>query len=216
MTERRSFFIESLGGAVYIQPMTLADRVLLDASMWKADGKIARSAFLERDCRIVQLCAVDYDGKRLFAADDIERLLHLPAVTVRELSDAAREVSGILDDEAEKLRHEQLKNELTHRRELRWFIRHVAIPAQRFNWRRYLERFSDEEFRTLRALYDIEPWGDEREDYRWRILVNCLAGLGNAELPDEVLHYLKANQPEMTAEESAEAVRSMIRGKPKG
>lgn len=66
-----------------------------------------------------------------------------------------------------------------------------------------------DELAELEALYSISPWGEERQDYRFALLLWCIArmmGDKTAKLQDFVLCPIDARK-EQTSEDHLAAIR---------
>ena len=49
-------------------------------------------------------------------------------------------------------------------------MRHVAFPAGRLgDWDVYIDELGRERLQELEALWEVEPWGDERADRRAKL-----------------------------------------------
>lgn len=73
------------------------------------------------------------------------------------------------------------------------------------DWKTYLDEIGVDEIDVLWAVWQAEPWGDDREDKRWKIIAQAIAASVHVELPDEVLNYLGRPEPDdvLTEEETA-------------
>jgi len=94
-------------------------------------------------------------------------------------------------------------------------IRHISVFSRRMDWARHLDELTDDEIDTLEALWEIEPWGDDREDLRFRLTSELIyaSGGGKDELPEIYVDYLNLKEQEPpSVEESMEAVREAFGG----
>jgi hypothetical protein len=94
-------------------------------------------------------------------------------------------------------------------------MRHVAFPAGRLgDWDVYIDELGRERLQELEALWEVEPWGDERADRRAQAHTMILAAaFGNSSAIDPSLFdYLKLDEsvPPADPRESEARVRAVL------
>ncbi len=94
--ERKSVACPELGGDVFVQSMTSADRDSFDAEQHAV--KDTPDVFKNFRARLVVRCIVDEAGNRVLSDQDAETFGRQNARVVDRIFDVARELSGIGSD----------------------------------------------------------------------------------------------------------------------
>ncbi len=91
------------GGSVFVRELTGAERDTWEASVVKTNGTKVTIDSQNMRAKLVALCVVDGDGKRVFTAKDAKELGAKSAAALDRVVDAARRLSRIGEDELENL-----------------------------------------------------------------------------------------------------------------
>jgi len=91
------------GVKVYLRTLTGAERDAFEGGLMKGKGKNRAPDLANLRARLVALCAVDADGKRIFADDDIHALGGKAAAPLDRLFSAAQELNSLSDKDVEEL-----------------------------------------------------------------------------------------------------------------
>jgi hypothetical protein len=95
----QSVEVPEWGGAIQLRVMTGMERDAFEGSINK-DGKLNTKNLR---ARLVALCAVDADGKRLFAEKDLEALGGKSAVVLDRLFDECQRINGMSKEAVETI-----------------------------------------------------------------------------------------------------------------
>ena len=101
--ETRTVEVPEWGGSVTVRSMTGKQRDAFEASFVQRTGKKTRVELHDIRAKLVAECAVDEHGNRLFTLDDVIWLTEKSAAALERLAEAARDVSGMTDDDLEEL-----------------------------------------------------------------------------------------------------------------
>lgn len=85
------------GGVVRVRGMSGRERDALEQQLVGADGK--RRSVENFRARVVVMCAVDGEGKRLFTVNDVEALGAKSALALGRVFEAALRMSGLSPDD---------------------------------------------------------------------------------------------------------------------
>jgi len=91
------------GGAVLVRELTGAERDTWEASVVKTNGTKVTIDSQNMRAKLVALCIVDGDGKRVFTEKDAVKLGAKSAAALDRVVDVARKLSRIGEDELDKL-----------------------------------------------------------------------------------------------------------------
>lgn len=92
------------GGTVLVRPLSGEDRDMYEQSNLKErKNGTTRLNLRNARARLVQLCAVDKDGRRLFDKTDVDRLGKKSAAALDRVSEVARDASGISEEQMEEM-----------------------------------------------------------------------------------------------------------------
>ncbi len=89
------------GGTVRIKSITGTARDAFEASLREGKGKNADVNLRNLRARLISLCAVDEDGKRLFTKEDVGRLGAKNAKPLDRLFDACKNMIGMSEEDVE-------------------------------------------------------------------------------------------------------------------
>lgn len=93
------------GGAVYVRTISGAERDQYETEgISLKTGKLQREAVETTRARLVALCAVGEDGKRLFNPSDVMGLARKSARALDRVFEAAARLNGIRKEDVEELR----------------------------------------------------------------------------------------------------------------
>jgi PAS domain-containing protein len=96
--------VEEWGGTVRLKGLTGAERDAYEASIVEMRGETRRYKLQNMRARLVALCLVDEDGRRLFADDQaVKALGKKSSKALDRLFDKARHLSGLSEDDIEEL-----------------------------------------------------------------------------------------------------------------
>jgi len=88
---------------VYLRTLTGTERDAFEGGLMKGKGKNRAPDLTNLRARLVTLCAVDADGKRIFADDDIAALGAKAAAPLDRLFSAAQELNGLNEKDVKEL-----------------------------------------------------------------------------------------------------------------
>ncbi len=91
------------GGTVLVRELTGAERDAWEASVVKTNGTKVTIDSQNMRAKLAALCIVDGDGKRVFTEKDVVKLGAKSAVALDRVTDVARRLSRIGEDELEDL-----------------------------------------------------------------------------------------------------------------
>ncbi len=91
------------GGTVFVRELTGSERDTWEASVVKTNGTKVTIDSRNMRAKLVALCVVDADGKRVFTEKDAIKLGAKSAAALDRVVDAARRLSRIGEDELENL-----------------------------------------------------------------------------------------------------------------
>jgi len=100
-TER--VFVEEWGGEVIVRGLTAAERDQFEQSIVETRGKDTRVNLRNIRAKLVTLCVVDEEGKRLFKDEDAELLGRKSAVALNRIFEVAQRLSGLRPEDVEEL-----------------------------------------------------------------------------------------------------------------
>jgi len=90
------------GGKVKVKALTGIERERYEASIgyvkgdrWVSKGNV--------QARLVAMCVIDEDGKRMFTEDDIQKLSRKSSAALKRVVDVCRKLSGLTDEDMEWL-----------------------------------------------------------------------------------------------------------------
>lgn len=95
--------VKEWGGSVCIRSMTGAERDKYEASMVERKGKDVQVNLKNIRARLVALCCIDEDGKRLFADSDMEALGKKSAAALDRVFAVAQKLNGLSAQDVEEL-----------------------------------------------------------------------------------------------------------------
>ena len=91
------------GGEVRLRSLTGAERDAYEQSLIETRGRSREMNLRNARAKLVALCAVDERGNRLFSDADVAALGRKNAKPLDRLFDAARRLSGLSDDDVDRL-----------------------------------------------------------------------------------------------------------------
>jgi hypothetical protein len=91
------------GGTVRLKMLTAAERDRFEASTVEVRGNQQKANLYNLRARLVSLCAVDEQGRRLFSKEDVTQLGEKSAAALARLFNRASEINGLSDAEIEDL-----------------------------------------------------------------------------------------------------------------
>lgn len=91
------------GGEVRLRSLTGAERDAYEQSLVQTRGKSREMNLRNARAKLVALCAVDENGKRLFTDADVNALGKKNAKPLDRLFDVARRLSGLTEDDVDRL-----------------------------------------------------------------------------------------------------------------
>ncbi len=91
------------GGTVIVRELTGAERDTWEASVVKTNGTKVKIDSHNMRAKLAALCIVDDDGRRLFTEKDVVKLGDKSAAALDRVTDVARRLSRIGEDELESL-----------------------------------------------------------------------------------------------------------------
>lgn len=91
------------GGEVIVRGLTAAERDQFEQSIVEARGKDTRVNLRNIRAKLVALCVVDEEGKRLFKDEDAELLGRKSAVALNRIFEVAQRLSGLRPEDVEEL-----------------------------------------------------------------------------------------------------------------
>jgi hypothetical protein len=102
------FPISAFGGVVHIKPLSGDERDSYEASnLQTTRGGMTKLDLRQARARLAQLCIVERDDKgrwrRMFTKSDIDKLGKLPAAELDRVTEAARDASGLGDEQEDRL-----------------------------------------------------------------------------------------------------------------
>jgi hypothetical protein len=95
--------LKSLDGSVLVRGLSAFDRDAFEKSMFVTKGKTREFNMANVRARLVALCAVDDNGGRLFADEDVVALGQVRADVVDKLFTVAQRLSGLRDEDVAEL-----------------------------------------------------------------------------------------------------------------
>ena len=101
--EKREVYIPEWGGSVYVRGMTGRERDQFEAGIVKQKGRNTEINMKNARAKLVVLCTVDENGKRIFGDADIALLADKSAKALDRIFSVAQELSGISKDDMEEL-----------------------------------------------------------------------------------------------------------------
>ena len=99
----RELDIPEWGGIVFVRGMTGRERDRYEHSCVEQKGKDTRINMKNARAKLVVLCTVDENGKRIFGDADIALLADKSAKALDRIFSVAQELSGISKDDMEEL-----------------------------------------------------------------------------------------------------------------
>lgn len=91
------------GGEVIIKMMTGTERDLFEDSLFEGRGKDRKSNYKNLRAKLLSMCLVGEDGKRIFSDKDVDSLGNKSAKSLDKLYTLAAELNGIGAKEEEEL-----------------------------------------------------------------------------------------------------------------
>ncbi|WP_461365749.1 hypothetical protein [Candidatus Darwinibacter acetoxidans] len=101
--EVRELEVPEWGGSVYVRGMTGRERDQFEAGIVKQKGRNTEINMKNARAKLVVLCTVDENGKRIFGDADIALLADKSAKALDRIFSVAQELSGISKDDMEEL-----------------------------------------------------------------------------------------------------------------
>ena len=95
--------IEFEGMYLWWRSLSEHEKALFEAQHTKKDGAKNMRAILDLRPRVIVLCAVDGDGKRLFSDADVPQLRKVDGKVISDLADEAMAHAGWTDGDIEEL-----------------------------------------------------------------------------------------------------------------
>ena len=90
-------------GSVMVRGLTGAQRDAYESSLMIGKGKSRDVNLKNARAKLVVLCVVDEDGRRLFTDADVAALGDKSAAALQRIFDAAQKLSGLSDQDIEEL-----------------------------------------------------------------------------------------------------------------
>jgi hypothetical protein len=91
------------GGSVRLRMLTAKERDAFEASTVETRGNKMKQNLANIRARLVALCIVDEDGKRVFDSGDVSRLGEKSAAALQRLFMKCNELNGLSDEDVEEL-----------------------------------------------------------------------------------------------------------------
>ncbi|WP_119728335.1 hypothetical protein [Thermomonospora amylolytica] len=91
------------GGTVRVRTLTGAERDRFEESMAQTRGKSVKTNLANLRARLVALCVVDEDGKRLFSDSEAAALGRKSAAALDRVFEAARKLNRMTEEDVEEL-----------------------------------------------------------------------------------------------------------------
>lgn len=101
--EREEVEVPEWGGSVIVRAMTAEERDAFEQSMIERKGKKVDVNLKNARARLVALTVVDEEGNRLFTDADIAALGRKSSAPITRISDVARRLSGLDEEEIEEM-----------------------------------------------------------------------------------------------------------------
>jgi hypothetical protein len=101
--EVRELEVPEWGGSVYVRGMTGRERDQFEAGIVKQKGRNTEINMKNARAKLVVLCTVDENGKRIFGDADIALLADKSAKALDRIFSVAQELSGISREDMEEL-----------------------------------------------------------------------------------------------------------------
>lgn len=97
------FPVPEWGGEVRLKALTAAERDAFEASTVEIRGGKQKQNLRNLRARLVALCIVDEDGKRVFESGDVARLGEKSAQALNRLFEKCNEMNGLSDSDIDEL-----------------------------------------------------------------------------------------------------------------
>lgn len=91
------------GGVVRVGCMSAYEKSRYEESLIIGKGKKRQTSLLNARARLVALCIIDEDGKRLFSETDIQALGSKNAGAMERVANVAMRLNGFTDDDMDDL-----------------------------------------------------------------------------------------------------------------
>ncbi|PRH79407.1 hypothetical protein C6N75_10005 [Streptomyces solincola] len=91
------------GGDVRLKMLTAAERDAFEASTVQMRGGKQKQNLANLRARLVALCIVDEEGRRIFQSGDVTRLGNKSASALQRLFDKCNEMNALSEDDIEEL-----------------------------------------------------------------------------------------------------------------
>jgi hypothetical protein len=91
------------GGKVRVRALTGAQRDAYEESLVVTSGNSKKMNLANARAKMLVLAVVDAEGRQVFSADDVRALGRKSAAPIERIFDAARKLSGMSDEDIEKL-----------------------------------------------------------------------------------------------------------------
>lgn len=91
------------GGKVRVRGLTGSQRDAYEESLVTTNGSSRKMNLANARAKMCVLAIVDKDGRPIFSADDVRALGRKSAAPIERIFDAARRLSGMSDEDVEKL-----------------------------------------------------------------------------------------------------------------
>jgi len=101
--KRERVEVPEWGGAVFVQELTGQDRDEWESSIVSIQGTEAKIDSRNLRAKLVSLCVVDEDGKRLFTTKDVQALGRKSAAALDRIVEVSKRMSALNDDTLENL-----------------------------------------------------------------------------------------------------------------
>ncbi len=96
-------YVEEWQAWVRVRGLTGAERDQFEQSIVETRGKDTRVNLRNIRAKLVTLCVVDEEGKRLFKDEDVELLGRKSAVALNRIFEVAQRLSGLRPEDVEEL-----------------------------------------------------------------------------------------------------------------
>lgn len=102
-SQRQAVEVPEWGVTVYVRTLSGTERDAFEAGLVKGQGKQRKPDLANLRARLVALCAVDAEGKRIFADGDVDALGRKAAAPLDRIFTAAQQLNGLTEKDVEDL-----------------------------------------------------------------------------------------------------------------